>query len=230
MKKLRNIFAMAVAAFALAAPAYALDTGDWAKPEVFKKHLQTEGHGIAAMYNQLTIVYDKDNHSDAKATYYRNLITFDNEGDWYLVFGNTPLNDSKVDYLKVELKGTNINFFKPDYKSTELPNVVNEDIPATRQLAESKQVAPRSMMLAAILKNDDDYLAFTAEVRNNKDEIVGFVDGVVGQVDASREAIDLYFTDLNGACQNIKTGILYQPNPQLLANAKSVADHNKTGN
>jgi len=205
MKKLRHIFAIAAAAFAMAVtPAEALERGDVGTPKAIQSHIVAEGHTIAAMYNQFMIT------NDDKAEYYRNVITSNENGDWYLILGDAELGVPATE-MQVELKGTDLTFYKPDFEQDAFPLIpVKENYDYIRKLRDDgrKGVFPRSFLLEEIMTNKTkNYYAASGVVRTEDNKIMGFIDIIAGKIgDTDEKAIGLIFTDTGGASYIAKNG------------------------
>jgi hypothetical protein len=205
MKKLRHIFAIAAAAFAMAVtPAEALERGDVGTPKAIQSHIVAEGHTIAAMYNQFMIT------NDDKAEYYRNVITSNENGDWYLILGDAELGVPATE-MQVELKGTDLTFYKPDFEQDAFPLIpVKENYDYIRKLRDDgrKGVFPRSFLLEEIMTNKTkNYYAASGVVRTEDNKIMGFIDIIASKIgDTDEKAIGLIFTDTGGASYIAKNG------------------------
>jgi len=223
MKKLRHIFAIAAAAFAMAVtPAEALDVGDWAEPSVFNKHIQSEGYSYAAMYNQSTILVD-----EGREILTRNMIAINDVGDWYLISGDKPLstpqNPQKAEYHMVKMEGTDFQLFKPNFNSSKIPNFVDENHKSIRERRDrGENVLPRSSLLKKHLEKENTFLAFSATVKNNENRVVGMVDAVIAQIDSNRQDTFVYFTQVDGGSQLVIMGNDYKVDPNLISNATDI--------
>ena len=211
----RNVAAAGLALMIAASPAWAqsLEVGHQADPNIIRSELMAEGHQISSYYNQIVIFQDTE-----ELRHFGNIVTKDQDGDWYLIFSNAELGGENS-LLRVEAKGINLTYYQPDPTANVIPLGPNENIDLIReQRTAGKQVLPRSLMLETALESDDtSYLAFSGDITNSSGDAIGMIDAIVSTTDNGRQTLALYHTDMNGICEVVKSGIDYVANPEVLA-------------
>ena len=218
----RNVAAAGLALMIAASPAWAqaLEIGQQAPPNIIRSKLMAEGHQISSAYNQI-VIFEGDETREAEMLDLANVITIDNDGDWYLLRGDTPL-DTPNNFLRVEIKGVDLTYYKPNPEAHIIPPGPNEDISLIRALRErGRDVIPRSILIDIALENEETaYLAFSGKITNNAGDVVGYLDGIASETPSGEETIlNLYATDMNGISENIKNGINYAASPNIMAGA-----------
>jgi hypothetical protein len=206
MKKLKHIFAIAAAAFAMAVtPAEALEVGDSGSPAEIIPQIQQEGHAPAVLYDHGVL------YGDNAGTFKRNIFTINSDSDWYLLYGNASLKE-KLTKLEVLAEGSDLTFYKPLYDSILIPGIAaQENAHHIQKLQDAGQngIKSRSDHLAAALSHRHTYLAFTANIRNEAGKITGFLDAIVGQKKDGILGVNLLKTDAGGAAYFWKIGLSF---------------------
>ena len=217
----RNVATAGLALMIAASPAWAqaLDVGQVDTPNAIKSEFLAEGHQISSAYNQIVIVRGDETH-EAEMRDFANIITTDSDGDWYLIFSNAPLGGENT-FLRVESKGTNLTYYQPDPDTHIIPPGPTENIDLMREMIENGQdVVSRSYMLRSFLEKDStSYLAFSGQVTDADNNVVGHIDGIVSKNESGRKGLGIYYTDMNGIATIVKDGIDYVANPEILAGA-----------
>ena len=217
----RNVAAAGLALMIASSPAWAqaLDVGQVDTPNAIKSEFLAEGHQISSYYNQIVIVEGDETH-EAEMRDFANIITADSDGDWYLIFSNAPLGGENT-FLRVESKGTNLTYYQPDPDTHIIPPGPTENINLMREMIENGQdVVSRSYMLRSFLEKDStSYLAFSGQVTDADNNVVGHIDGIVSENEGRSKGLGVYYTDMNGIATIVKHGIDYVANPEILAGA-----------
>lgn len=226
MRKLRSIFALAAAAFVLAftpacaqerpqqeapvvtAPAETVTqdmpnllVGQGGTPAQVGQALQSEGHITAFRFNNG--LRDQNNNG----YFQRNLITADEDMNWYLLKGDAPLGGD-LSVLQVEFRGTDLRVFEEDYESKLIPAVpFEQDMAYIKNLRDNgRQVLPRTLLVSRINNQDNTTLSFSAIVRNNQNQIIGTIDGLSLKDSSGGTGVTIVLADTKGAARAIKIG------------------------